>query len=149
MDKRTLTRRGFLQTSAAVTGAALLAGNAAFGAGARRSATDQVPLGKTGITLSRLGIGTGSANGQQQRDMGEEGCTKLIHYAFDHGITYIDTAERYMTFDWIAGSIKGLPREKLYIQSKVPGKPEDVLAQIDHHRSVFKTDYIDSLLIHC
>jgi predicted aldo/keto reductase-like oxidoreductase len=42
-----------------------------------------------------------------------------------------------------------LPREKLFIQSKVPGKPEQVLDAIDRHRKVFDTDYIDSMLIHC
>jgi predicted aldo/keto reductase-like oxidoreductase len=46
-------------------------------------------------------------------------------------------------------AIKGLPREKLFIQSKVSGQPGDVLAAIDHHRKIFNTDYVDSLLIHC
>jgi len=145
-----LSRRRFLQTSAAVTGAAVLGSNLALGADStKRTAVDQVPLGKTGVLLSRLGIGTGSINGQQQHDLGKEGFASLIKYAHDQGITYIDTAERYMTFDWIGDCIKGIPREKLFIQSKVPGKPEDVLAQIDHHRKVLNTDYIDSLLIHC
>ena len=49
----------------------------------------------------------------------------------------------------MADAIKGLPREKLFIQSKVPGQPKDVLAAIDHHRKVFNTDYVDSMLIHC
>ena len=110
---------------------------------------DQVTLGKTGIKLSRLGIGTGSNSGRDQTALGKEGFTKLIHYAYDQGITYIDTAESYRTFEWISGAVKGLPREKLFIQSKVDGKPADVLAVIDHHRKVFNTDYIDSLLVHC
>ena len=42
-----------------------------------------------------------------------------------------------------------MPREKLFIQSKVNGQPGDVLAAIDHHRKVFDTDYVDSMLIHC
>ena len=29
------------------------------------------------------------------------------------------------------------------------GRPEDVLAVIDHHRKTFDTDYVDSLLVHC
>ena len=153
MSKRGVSRRGFLRGTAVIGGAAVLGAPAplAWGAasGAKRSAADQVPLGKTGIMLSRLGIGTGSSNGRAQTEMGQEGFSKLIHYAFDQGITYIDTAQRYMTFEWIADSIKGIPREKLFIQSKVPDQPEDILATIDHHRTVFKTDYIDSLLIHC
>ena len=47
--------------------------------------------------------------------------------ACESGITYIDTAEAYKTFHWIADATKGLPRDKLFIQSKVDGRPEDVL----------------------
>lgn len=155
MSKSGVTRREFLQTSAALTGAAVLASStgAVWGAAAtqavKRTAVDQVPLGKTGIMLSRLGIGTGSANGHVQQAMGKEGFTKLIRYGYDQGITYIDTAQNYMTFNWIGDAMKDLPREKIFLQSKIPGQPQDVLANIDKHRSVFQTDYIDSLLIHC
>ena len=121
----------------------------AFAEAAKRTATDQVTLGNTGIKLSRLGMGTGSNNGHEQTAVGKEAFTKLVHHAYDSGITYFDCAERYATFPWLGEAIKGLPREKLFIQSKVPGKPEDVLAAIDHHRKTFDTDYIDSLLIHC
>jgi predicted aldo/keto reductase-like oxidoreductase len=115
----------------------------------KRTAVDQVTLGKTSIKLSRLGFGTGSNNGYEQTALGKEGFNSLIRYAYDQGITYIDTAQSYRTFGWIADAIKGLPREKLFIQSKVPGKPADVLATIDNHRKTFNTDYVDSLLVHC
>jgi predicted aldo/keto reductase-like oxidoreductase len=49
----------------------------------------------------------------------------------------------------MADAIKGLPREKLFIQSKIDGQPADVLAAIDRHRKNFDTDYVDSMLIHC
>lgn len=115
----------------------------------QRTATDQVELGKTGIKLSRLGIGTGSNNGNVQRGMGKDGFTRFVHHAFERGITYIDTAQNYRTFEWIGDAIKDLPREKVYLLSKIPGRPEDVLANIDRHRSTFKTDYVDTMLIHC
>jgi predicted aldo/keto reductase-like oxidoreductase len=110
---------------------------------------DQVALGTTGLKLSRLGMGTGSDSGNIQHALGQENFKTLVHYAYDQGITYFDCAQAYKTFDWIGGAIKGLPREKLFIQSKVPGKPEEVLATIDRHRKVFDTDYVDSMLIHC
>lgn len=148
-----LNRRQFIKTSAAAAaGTALLSRwgvTNSFAAATKRTATDQVTLGNTGIKLSRLGIGTGSNNGYEQVAEGKAAFTKLIHHAYDQGITYIDTARRYQTFDWIGDAIKGLPREKLFIQSKVPGKPSDVLAAIDEHRKAFNTDYVDSLLIHC
>jgi len=152
MEDNSLSRRRFLQTSAVLTGAAVLAsaGAAAWGAdAAKRTAADQVELGKTGVRLSRLGIGTGSSNGHVQTAQGKDAFTKLIQHAYDHGITYIDSADDYATFDWIADAIKGLPREKLFIQSKITGVPEDAMKEIDRQRSVFKTDYVDSVLVHC
>jgi predicted aldo/keto reductase-like oxidoreductase len=115
----------------------------------KRTAADQVPLGNTGIRLSRLGFGTGSNSGHTQRDMGKEEFIKLIHCAYDQGITYFDCAQAYATFDWMADAIKGLPREKLFIQSKIDHRPEDILGLIDQHRKTFDTDYVDSMLIHC
>jgi aryl-alcohol dehydrogenase-like predicted oxidoreductase len=155
IKRNRVDRRQFIRSSALLAGTALLSPwaisnlRAAAAPAGKRTAVDQVTLGKTGIKLSRLGIGTGSNNGGEQTALGRDGFTKLIHYAYDHGITYIDTAESYRTFEWISGAVKGLPREKLFIQSKMDGKPADVLAVIDHHRKVFDTDYIDSLLVHC
>ena len=149
-----LNRREFLKTSTALAGTVLLspwawAETGAAGPAATHTATDQVTLGRTGIKLSRLGFGTGSNNGYIQTAEGKDAFVNLIQYAYDRGITYIDTAESYQTFGLIADAIKGLPREKLFIQSKMDGRPEDVLAVIDHHRKTFDTDYIDSLLVHC
>jgi predicted aldo/keto reductase-like oxidoreductase len=153
-ERNRFSRRRFIQTSA-LAGAALLSpwsltnSVAAAAPATARTAVDQVALGKTGLKLSRLGFGTGSSNGHDQTALGKAGFNNLIHYAYDQGITYFDCAQTYATFGWIGDAIKGLPREKLFIQSKVPGRPGDVLAAIDHHRKVFNTDYVDSLLIHC
>lgn len=145
----TPSRRQFLERTAALAGAALLAPGLLGAAQAKRTAVDQVALGKTGLTLSRLGFGTGSNSGNVQKALGQQAFNDLIRYAYDQGITYLDCAQSYATFDWIGGAIKGLPREKLFIQSKIPGQPQDVLKAIDRHRQVFNTDYIDSLLVHC
>ena len=150
MKTNCLSRRQFLERSAAATSALLMGSYAALARpAAKRTAVDQVALGKTGLKLSRLGFGTGSNSGQVQRELGQEGFNRLIRYAYDQGITYLDCAQSYRTFEWISGAIKGLPREKLFIQSKIPGKPEKVLEAIDHHRKVFNMDYVDSMLIHC
>jgi predicted aldo/keto reductase-like oxidoreductase len=151
MKSAHFNRRQFLKKSAAVTGAimlgpALMRGRAAA---AKRTAADQVTLGRTGIKLSRLGMGTGSDSGNVQHQLGQEAFNSLVKYAYDQGITYFDCAQSYQTFPWLGGAIKGLPREKLFIQSKIGGQPEDILAAIDHHRKVFDTDYVDSMLVHC
>jgi aryl-alcohol dehydrogenase-like predicted oxidoreductase len=145
------TRREFVKRStlAAATLAAAPHGLLGAASAPKRTAVDEVTLGNTGIKLSRLGMGTGSMGGQVQSALGRDGFNKLVRYAYDQGIRYFDCAEAYSTFGWIAEAIKGLPREKLFIQSKIDGKPADVLAKIDSHRKNFNTDYVDSMLIHC
>lgn len=152
-------RRQFLKTTATLTGMAVLsrwsrldarAGIPAPEGSVKRLATDQVTLGSTGIKLSRLGMGAGVNGGHDQAVLGREKFIRLVRHAYDQGITYMDCAQRYETFPWIGEAIQGLPREKLFIQSKIPGPPpDDVLATIDHHRKTFNTDYIDSMLVHC
>jgi 1-deoxyxylulose-5-phosphate synthase len=151
MNLKPMNRRQFIKGTLTAAGAAI-AGGAAPGFAAapvRRTGIDQVALGSTGLKLSRLGMGTGSNSGEVQFDLGKESFKNLVHYAYDQGITYFDCAESYRTFEWVGGAIKGLPREKLFILSKIPGQPDDVLQAIDRHRKVFDTDYVDALLIHC
>lgn len=145
-----ISRREFLQ-SAALAGAAILTplSTGAAESAVKRTAADQVTLGNTGVKLSRLGIGVGSNSGEVQRALGREGFNRLVRYAYDQGITYIDTAQSYRTHEWVRDAIKGLPREKLFIQSKMPGGTENPLERIDRYRKELNVDYIDSLLVHC
>ena len=151
MNNRTFSRRQFLGRSAAMAGAAATFSftlPAAQTVG-KRTAVDQVTLGKTGIKISRLGIGVGSNSGNVQRALGHEGFNKLVRYAYDQGITYIDTADAYKTHEWVREAIKGLPREKLYIQSKIGGSPEKPMEALDRFRKELGVDYIDTVLVHC
>jgi 1-deoxyxylulose-5-phosphate synthase len=151
MRTHSLSRREFLARTAVLAGTTLFPSAPLWSADApkKRTAVDQVDLGKTGLKISRLGFGTGSNSGNVQKALGQEAFNRLIRFAYDQGITYFDCAQGYVTFPWIADAIKGLPREKIFLQSKIMGQPKDVLAAIDNHRKVFKTDYVDSLLVHC
>jgi 1-deoxyxylulose-5-phosphate synthase len=148
MHVKVITRRQFLERSAAVAGGILLAPLAARAAG-KRTAIDQVTLGKTGLKLSRLGMGCGTNSGRVQQQLGQEGFNRVVRYAYDQGITYFDIARSYQTYGMFKEAIKGLPREKLFIQTKMPGNPEKALEEIDRYRKDFGIDYIDSLLTHC
>jgi aryl-alcohol dehydrogenase-like predicted oxidoreductase len=152
MNNANYNRRQFLKRSAFAAGALALAPDGllrAQTAAPKRTAVDEVTLGSTGIKLTRLGMGTGANNGRTLTALGKDGFTKLVHYAYDQGIRHFDCSESYATFSLMADAIKGLPREKLFIQSKIDGQPADVLAAIDRHRKNFDTDYVDSMLIHC
>ncbi len=147
MHFESMNRRQFIQSS-------LLAGAAlsvppVLSKEAMLSHSDLVPLGKTGLKISRLGIGTGSHSGRVQTELGREGFNHLIHYAYDRGIRYLDTADTYHTHTWIKEAIQGLPRENLFIMSKMAGLPEKPFEAIDKVRKELGIDYIDSLLVHC
>ena len=150
MDQDKVNRRQFMRKSATFAGTAWLATYApSLFAETPRYASDLVPLGKTGLKLSRLGFGTGSNNGQILRDLGMDQAVRLLQYAFDQGITYIDTAENYHTHPIVAQAIKGMPREKFFIQTKIPGVPDRPLEVLDRYRKELGVDYIDSVLLHC
>jgi Aldo/keto reductase family len=152
-----ISRRDFIRKSAEVVSVVTVGKELVSSAEAAPvlTAADWVPLGrinKNNVKIPRLGMGTGSINGQVQRDLGQEGFNKLVQYAFDRGVRYIDTAKNYNIHDKVREAIRRLPREKIFIQTKMPswnGVPADTLAVIDSYRKELGTDYIDSLLIHC
>jgi 1-deoxyxylulose-5-phosphate synthase len=94
-------------------------------------------------------MGTGSDSGNIQRGLGRDGFNRLVRHAYDQGITHFDTADAYQTHEWIRDAVKGLPREKLFIQTKIGGAPEKPIEVVDRFRKELNTDYIDSVLIHC
>ncbi len=175
MKNNRMTRRQFIRETSATAGAAFLSSNAAIFSAQNpvRKHSDQVTLGKTGIKLSRIGFGCGTVSGTVQRGLGHEKFNDLVRYAYDHGITYFDTAETYGTHKWVREAIKGIPREKLYIQSKISvvgmmgggfgggfgrsrgmggnmgGNSENALEILDRFRQELGMDYIDTVLLHC
>jgi 1-deoxyxylulose-5-phosphate synthase len=160
MTNSHISRRQFIKGATASAGVAFVSSGTSLFPSQPKTALDQVTLGKTGIKLSRLGIGTGTVSGTVQRGLGHEKFNDLIRYAYDRGITYIDTGESYQTHPWVREAIKGLPREKLYIQSKMLhigsfggrggfGPEAPALERLDRFRKELNVDYIDTVLIHC
>src|SRR6266571_9081983 len=111
------TRRDFLKTSLAA-GTVASVGTLPLHA-ARRTATDMVTLGNSGLQVTRLAFGTGSNNGHVQRSLGQEQFTKLVRYAYDRGIRFFETAEAYVTPAMLGEALKGLPRDSYQLMSKV------------------------------
>ena len=89
------SRREFLRGSLAV-GTVSTVGALPLHA-APSKATEVVTLGKSGMNVTRLAFGTGSNNGYVQSALGQEEFTRLVHYAYDRGIRFFETAESYST----------------------------------------------------
>src|SRR3569833_1500398 len=112
------SRRDFLKAGLAA-GALAAAGNIPLKA-ARGTATDWVKLGKSDVKVTRLAFGTGTHSGRVQRELGQEDFTRLVRYAYDHGIRFFETAESYGDMHRMLGiALKGIPRDSYTLMSKV------------------------------
>jgi aryl-alcohol dehydrogenase-like predicted oxidoreductase len=143
------TRREFLKTglaagTLAVTGSLPLLAQ-------RQTATDYVTLGRSGVKVTRLAFGTGSISGQVQRELGQDGFTRLVRYAYDRGIRFFETAESYGEMHKMLGiALKGIRRESYQLMSKVTTFHEGVNPQekFDELRKLANTEYFDIMLLH-
>lgn len=74
----------------------------------------RVKLGRTGIEVSKLCIGTGtigwSGESEQTRRLGLKGLSDLLVYAHEKGISFIDSADQYGTHAHIQEALKKIPR---------------------------------------
>jgi aryl-alcohol dehydrogenase-like predicted oxidoreductase len=117
-----------------------------------KSPTDKVSLGKSGLKISLVGIGTGSggwARQSNQTRLGQEEFTKQIRYAFDKGIDFFDLADQYGSHPFFTRAMKGVARDKYVIQTKSTSrKAKEAREDIDRFLKELNTDYIDSLIIH-
>jgi aryl-alcohol dehydrogenase-like predicted oxidoreductase len=142
------TRREFLKTSLAA-GTLAVSGNLPLRA-EHQTATDWVTLGKSGVKVTRLAFGTGSFSGQVQRDLGQDGFTRLVRYAYERGIRFFETAESYGDMHRMLGvALKGLPRDSYRLMSKMTTR-EGVNPQqkIDELRKLANAEYFDVMLLH-
>jgi aryl-alcohol dehydrogenase-like predicted oxidoreductase len=142
------SRRDFLKATAAAGAAATLA-TVPLSAETRR-ATDLVPLGNSGVKVTRLAFGTGSFNGSVQRDLGQEGFNRLVRHAYDHGVRFFETADSYSDMHTMLGiALQGIPRDTYQLMTKVTTfDGSDPHQRIDDLRRQIKSDYFDVMLLH-
>ena len=114
-------------------------------------------LGKTGLSVSELGLGSAFMAGQ-----GQVGADRCVDYAVDHGINYFDTAANYgdgRDETMLGAALKG-KRDKVILATKV-GFINRERYRLRAHRSAgqlmeqfegslkrLQTDYVDIIQIH-
>jgi aryl-alcohol dehydrogenase-like predicted oxidoreductase len=117
-----------------------------------KSPVDKVLLGKSGIKVSLVGIGTGSggwAGQSNQTRLGQEEFTRQLRHAFDKGINFFDLADQYGSHPFFTKAMRGAQRDKYVIQTKSTSrKAKEARGDIDRFLKELDTDYIDSLIIH-
>src|ERR1035438_3634124 len=143
------SRRDFLKTGLAAS--AMAAGRPLFGAPQKRSATDLVTLGHSGVKVTRLAFGTGTFSGRVQRELGQEEFTRLVRHAYDRGVRFFETAESYRGMpEMLSIALKGIPRDSYRFLTKLrPGEASDLPNAVDRMRKQLNSEYIDIVLVHC
>jgi len=124
-------------------------------AGAQKKyATDTVMLGNTGIEVTRMAMGTGTngvgGTSNQDKKLGIKGLGDLLHYAYDQGVRFYDTADQYGTHPHVKDALQRLPRENVVVLTKTHATTaKEMRADLDRFRRELGTDYIDIMLLHC
>lgn len=105
-------------------------------------------FGQTGEMVPIIGQGTWKF----PTDKNEfDGAVKALRHGIELGMTHIDTAEMYKSEDVIGQAIRGIPREKLFIVSKVMPSNATTHGTIEACEQSLKrlgTDYLDCYLLH-
>jgi aryl-alcohol dehydrogenase-like predicted oxidoreductase len=162
MKKKSFTRRQFMTTITAGAGTVLL-GNMIDVSPREIFLGEADPLqtiilGKSGIRTTLLGMGTGFSGYMRSSNITRAGVAEaMIRSAYEKGIRYFDCADSYGTHPFTASALKGLPREKYTIGTKMwcteGGIPEkerpDASVVIDRFRKELNTDYLDLVQMHC
>jgi hypothetical protein len=141
------SRREFFKTAAGAIGA--VAATSAYAA--KRSATDWVELGNSGVKVTRLAFGTGTHGGRIQRELGQEQFTRLVRHAYDRGIRFFETAQSYKGMPEMLGvALKGIPRDSYRLMTKLSlHEGEDGVSAFDDQRRFLQSEYVDVILVHC
>ena len=114
-------------------------------------------LGKTGLSVSELGLGSAFMAGQ-----GQDGVDLCMDYAVDHGVNYFDTAANYGDGrdETMLGTALKEKRDRVILATKV-GFINPQRYRLEAHRSAdqlmeqfegslkrLQTDYVDIIQIH-
>jgi aryl-alcohol dehydrogenase-like predicted oxidoreductase len=157
------SRRQFLGTAAAGMGAILLntqfTGAAPVFAG-NHDPYEKVVLGKTGITTTRLCMGTGMRGSGRQSNvtrLGYEQAVTFVRELYRRGIRMFDLADLYGTHGIVSDALKPFPRKDYTLFTKIwfmrgaipEAERPDAETVVARFLRELQTDYIDGVQLHC
>ncbi|MGH9340205.1 MAG: aldo/keto reductase [Acidobacteriota bacterium] len=126
---------------------------------ARPSARDRITLGKTGIKVSRIAMGTGFKGFNRvsnQTRMGQDGFNRLMRHGFDNGLNFYDLADLYGSHTYMKETLHQIPRDQVVLLSKIWFTDTEVMQatdraipSVERFRQELGTEMIDICLIHC
>ncbi len=151
-----LTRREWFRTSMAVLGAAAVPECWAV---ALPSATDRVEIGKSGVRVSRVAMGTGYQGWERssnQTRLGQKAFSELMRHGFDAGLNFYDMADLYGSHPFMKNVLKEIPRDKVVLLSTIWVSGGSIFTPTDRAKPDVErflgelgVDYLDVCLMHC
>ncbi len=140
---KTIGRRGFLGAGAgiAVASSLLTSRPAEAQEPAQPAVLPKRTLGKTGVDVSILNLGTWRS----------VGLDRILRFAWANGLRYIDTAKSYGSEPAIGRWLQAMPeiRKQLFLVTKdQPNTPRQLIKQLDDRLKALRTDYVDLIFIH-
>lgn len=103
-----------------------------------------VTLGKTGITVEKNSFGA-----LPIQRISKEEAIKLLRKAYDHGVTFYDTARFYTDSEEKLGEAFEGMRDKIYLATKTAAvTPENFWKDLQTSLKNLRTDYIDIYQFH-
>ena len=101
-------------------------------------------LGKTGLTVSRMGFG-----GIPIQRIDPEGTRELMHLLKESGINYIDTARGYtVSEEYLGYGLEGIREDFILATKSMARTAEAMAADIETSLKNLRTDYIDLYQLH-
>lgn len=150
--KKKITRREFVQTTAAAAATMALVPAAACTVSSPYDSKGlpTVKLGNTGATVPILGFGCGSRWMSVQND---DKALEILESAFNQGLYYWDTAANYgneqISSEERVGMILKERREKVFLVSKTGDRDADqAMKSVERSLERLQTDHIDLLHMH-
>ncbi len=139
-------RRAFLQAGALATAAALSSAGrlSADDAAARTGPLPKRKLGKTGVEMTLLEMGTGALRERGVLD-------RLLRLAFAAGVRTFDTANLYGTEPGFKKWFESAPdvRKQIVLVTKDEvDTPRQMLQRLDQRLEALATDYVDFYFVH-
>ncbi len=112
-------------------------------------------MGKTGEEVSALGFGCMRLPTLQDGKIDLPEATKMLRFAIDNGVNYVDTAWGYHNGEsepFVGEALKDGYRERVHLATKLPSwlikTREDMDHYLDEQLKRLQTDSIDFYLIH-
>ncbi len=112
----------------------------------------RVPLGNTGLQVSRLALGTGTTgfNCQSaQSRMPVSEYAALLQRAHALGVTFWDTSDDYGTYPHVRAGLQGIDRSEIVIVTKTWAlSAQDARRSVEEALTELGTDYLDVFMLH-